>query len=41
MTATFWPEGVTLTVVSLKNVVVNNSRDMDYIKMYTGTSNEP
>ena len=41
MTATFLPEGATLTVVPPKNAVANNSRAIDYVKTYTGTSNDP
>ena len=41
MTATFLPEGATLTVVPPKNAVANNSRAIAYVKTYTGTSNDP
>ena len=41
MTATFLPKGATLTVVPPKNAVANNSRAIDYVKTYTGTSNDP
>ncbi len=41
MTATFLTEGATLTVVPPKNAVANNSRAIDYVKTYTGTSNDP
>ena len=41
MTATFLPEGATLTVVPPENAVANNSRAIDYVKTYTGTSNDP
>ena len=41
MTATFLLEGATLTVVPPKNAVANNSRAIDYVKTYTGTSNDP
>ena len=31
----------TLTVVLPKNAIANNSRAIDYVKTYTGTSNDP
>jgi hypothetical protein len=41
MTATFLPEGTALTVVPPKNAKANNSKAIDYTKIYTGTSNAP